>query len=53
MGPYCDMGVSFQDADAATSESVARFADFLEERNGLGDVPVEIQIEVARWTPKA
>ena len=52
-GPYSDMGVSFQGADEATREKVARFADYLEERSGLCEVTSEIQIEVVRRPPKA
>lgn len=46
MGPYCEIGVSFREADAAMREMVRQFAQVLAERHSQAGRWPEVQVEV-------
>ena len=53
MGPYCDIGISFSVGDDAMRERIVRFADALEQRYGLGELPPHIEVEMMKKQPPA
>jgi len=46
VGPYCDVGVSFEDADPPMRQNIHRFAQWLAERHRRGKLSADVKVEI-------